>query len=93
MRNCRNNVINEIKGCSIANLPVDSVPDDLVVVTLQIEGKPLEVMVDSGAGLSVIDHESITKMNTPIQPGKGNLKTFEYEDVPASSTSVVLDFT
>ena len=77
MKDCRNNVIGKINpytrndpdaSIQIAALPIDSVPEELVVIELPIQGQTYEVMIDSGAGLSVIDGETVNQMKIPVQP-------------------------
>ena len=81
MRDCHNNVtMNKINEST--KLPVKAVPDDLVVVDLSVNGKSQPVMIDSGGGVSVIDKNTVSKLNAKIKPVKGNLEAFDFSDVP-----------
>ena len=54
-------------------------PDETVIVSVEIEGQKWEAMLDSGAGISVTDIETLTSLGLDqnITTEEGNLRAFD----------------
>ena len=85
---CKNNVIGMVISADHCNhlaedLKIESVPEDTVVLELELEDKRLDVMIDSGAGVSVLDVKTARSIGREITPITGNLSAFDYSSVHA----------